>query len=303
MLLNLILNMKKTRLFFACILCCYIFNLSAQKYTTFNYLKNETDSLDLNFFRPTNTTTKTSLVIFVHGGGFSGGSRNAGTDFGTYLSKNGFACASITYTLYMKDKDFGCNGIVSEKVKAIRYGVSDLWAATQYFIQHAAELNIDTAKIFIAGASAGAESVLHAAYWNRQQMSLFKTSLSPNFRYAGIISGAGAIMDLNLITKQNALPTLLFHGDADKTVPYATAAHRYCQCNSSGWLMLFGSKSIYDCMLKIGSTVQLTTFAGGSHDYNFYYMKQDTQTVVDFLNKVLKEKRFHKHFVVKHQNN
>ena len=41
-------------------------------------------------------------------------------------------------------------------------------------------------------------------------MSLFKTNLSPTFKYAGIVSGAGAIMDLNLITKQNALPTLYF---------------------------------------------------------------------------------------------
>ncbi len=290
--------MKRTGLFFAFILSCCIFNLSAQNYTTINYLKNETDSLDLNFFRPTNTTSKTPLVIFVHGGGFSGGSRNAGTDFGIYLSKNGFACASITYTLYMKDKDFGCNGIVSEKVKAIRYGATDVWAATQYFIQHAAELNIDTTKIFIAGASAGAESVLHAAYWNRPQMSLFKTSLSPTFRYAGIVSGAGAIMDLNLITKQNALPTLLFHGDADKTVPYATAAHRYCPCNATGWLMFFGSKSIYDYMLKMGRNAELITFKGGNHDYNFYYFSKETQVIVEFLNKVLKGKRLKKHIQI-----
>ena len=284
--------MKKIQFSILFFLCSFLFNLQGQDFQTLNYLKNETDSLDLNFFRPTNITTKSPLVIFVHGGGFSAGSRNAGTNFGTYLAANGFACASITYTLYMKDKDFGCNGIVSEKVKAIRYGASDLWAATQYFIQHATELNIDTTKIFIAGASAGAESVLHAAYWNRNQMSLFKTGLSPTFRYAGIVSGAGAIMDLNLITKQNALPTMLFHGDADKTVPYATAAHRYCPCNASGWIMFFGSKSIYDYMLKMGSTVQLTTFIGGSHDYNFYYMKQDTQKVIDFLNKVLKGKSF-----------
>lgn len=283
--------MKRTGLFLAFILSCYIFNLSAQNHKTINYLKNKTDSLDLNLFLPANKTTKTPLVIFVHGGGFSGGSREAGNNFGTYLAANGFACASITYTLYMKDKDFGCNGIVSEKIKAIRYGATDLWAATQYFIQHAADLNIDTSRIFIAGASAGAETVLHAAYWNQNQMSLFKTNLTPGFKYAGIISGAGAMIDLNLITKQNTIPTLLFHGDADKTVPYATAAHRYCPCNATGWLMFFGSKSIYDYMLKMGGNAELITFKGGNHDYNFYYFSKESQVIVDFLNKVLKGKR------------
>lgn len=289
--------MTKNKISIAIFLCCLFLNVHGQDFQTINYLKNDVDSLDLNFFRPANTKTKSPLVIFVHGGGFSGGSRNAGTDFGTYLAKNGFACASITYTLYMKDKDFGCNGILSEKIKAIRFGATDLWAATNYIIQHADELNIDTSRIFIAGASAGAETVLHAAYWNRQQMSLFKTGLSPTFRYAGIISGAGAIMDLNLITAQNAIPTLMFHGDADKLVPYATAAHHFCPCNSSGWLMLFGSKSIYDHMLNLGGSAQLITFLEGNHDYSSYYIRKDTQVVVDFLNKVLKGKRLKKHIL------
>jgi acetyl esterase/lipase len=290
--------MKKTKISFAILLLCLLFNMQAQSFQTINYLKNDVDSLDLNFFQPANAATQTPLVIFVHGGGFSAGSRNAGTNFGKYLASNGFACASITYTLYMKDKDFGCNGILSEKVKAIRYGASDLWAATQYLIQHAEELNIDTTKIFIAGASAGAETVLHAAYWNRPQMSLFNTSLSPTFKYAGIISGAGAIMDLNLITKQNAVPTLLFHGDADRLVPYATAAHHFCPGNASGWLMLFGSKSIYDHMQEIGRDARLITFKGGNHDYNFYYFSKETQVLVDFLNKVLKGKKIGKHIKI-----
>jgi poly(3-hydroxybutyrate) depolymerase len=287
--------MRKNKVSIAILLCCIFLNVQGQDFQTLNYLKNGTDSLDLNFFRPAKTTTKSPLVIFVHGGGFSGGSRNAGTDFGTYLAKNGFACASISYTLYMKDKDFGCNGILTEKVKAIRYGATDVWAATNYFIQHANELNIDTSRIFIAGSSAGAESVLHAAYWNRNQMSLFKTGLSPTFRYAGIVAGAGALMDLNLITAQNAIPTMLFHGDADKTVPYATAAHRYCPCNATGWLMFFGSKSIYDYMLNMGGSVQLITFKDGNHDYNSYYIRKDTQVVVEFLNKVMKGKKIKRH--------
>jgi hypothetical protein len=123
-------------------------------------------------------------------------------------------------------------------------------------------------------------------------MQLFDNGLSAKFKYAGIISGAGAIMDLSLITKENKLPTMLFHGDADPLVPYATAAHHYCPPNSSGWLMLFGSHSIAKHLEMLGGTCQLTTFEGGKHSFAGAYFYQNQQHVADFINKVLSGKKF-----------
>ena len=147
----------------------------------------------------------------------------------------------------------------------------------------------------MGGSSAGAEVVLHAAYWNREEMQLFSHKLVPEFKYAGIISGAGAIMDLNLITQENNIPLMAFHGNADTLVPYGTAAHHFCSPNSSGWLMLFGSHSIAQHLNNIDGTYELITFNGGGHSFSGHYIDQNQQPVVEFINKVLYGENFKLH--------
>lgn len=272
-----------------------ILNAAAQDFQTLNYFDFDSISLELDLFLPTSESANpTPLVIYVHGGGFKNGNRNGGHGLARHLIEQNIACASITYTLYMKDKSFSCDGILSEKIKAIQIAASQLWNATAFLLDQKEKINIDTAKIFIAGSSAGAETVLHAAYWDRKQMQLFEHNLSNEFKYAGIISGAGAIMDLNLITEGNMLPTMLFHGDADPTVPYATAAHHYCPPNSSGWLMLFGSKSIADYLGKLNGIFQMTTFKNGKHSFAGAYFYQNQNHVSDFIDRVLEGDRFMK---------
>ncbi len=207
----------------------------AREFQTFTYYSNDSISLDLDLLLPEHPSTeKGSLAIYVHGGGFSQGDKGGGHELARYLAGRGIACASITYTLYMEDKSFGCDGILSEKIRAIQIAAGQLWQATAFMIEQANLFHLDTSKIFIAGSSAGAETVLHAAHWDREQMQLFEPVLSPSFRYAGVISGAGAIMDLNLITRENMIPTMFFHGDADPLVPYGIAAHHYCPPDSPG---------------------------------------------------------------------
>ena len=101
--------------------------------TTLNYFKNDTLTLALNLSLPkAKKDNRLPLVIFVHGGGFSSGNRSHGDTLCAYLAKNGYAAATISYTLYMGNKSFGCDGIVSEKIKAIQFAVSDLWQATSF---------------------------------------------------------------------------------------------------------------------------------------------------------------------------
>lgn len=276
------------------ILICFLLTtiIRAQDFETHTYFTQDSLQLELDLFVPNNQNrVKVPLVIFVHGGGFSNGSRTAGHNLARYLVRQNIACASISYTLYMKDKSFGCNGILAEKIKAIQLAANQLWLATDYLIDLKDELNFDSNKIFIAGSSAGAETVLHASFWDREKMQLYEQNLEPQFKYAGAISGAGAIMDLNLIDKNNKIPLMLFHGDNDSLVPYATAAHHFCPPNSSGWLMLFGSYSIAQHLTSIGGNIQLITFQGGGHFYAGAYFHQDQQPIVDFINTVqLKEK-------------
>jgi len=271
---------------------------NAQKMQTITYFQNDTLKLDMDLFLPEKTDKKLPLVLYVHGGGFSGGQRQSGHPICKYLAQNGYATATITYTLYMKNKKFSCDGVLSEKVKAFQYGANDVWLATAYFIANSAKYNIDASKIFIAGSSAGGEAILHAAFWDRKVMDLYNAKLPENFQYAGLVSGAGAIMDLNLITTKNKIPMMFFHGSGDVTVPYATAAHHYCKTNATGWLMLFGSYSIYEHLLKLDESVAMYTYCGGGHEYSGKLFDEDQQPMLDFLNNVVAGKKFQMHTAI-----
>ncbi len=292
--------MNKLRLTAILLFCLFSVTLvNARDYETYTYFQNDSLSLDLDLFLPDNPSQgDVPLVIYVHGGGFSTGERSSDHNLAKHLVKNNIACASITYTLYMKDKSFGCDGILSEKIKAIRIAASQLWHATDYLIQKSEQHHLDTSRIFIAGSSAGAETVLHAACWNRSSMQLYGQALPGEFEYAGVIAGAGAIMDLNLITAENKLPMMFFHGDEDPLVPYATASHHYCPAHSSGWLMLFGSYSIAEHLRKLNGTYSLTTFRGGDHSYAGAFIHQNQQPVVEFINRVLSGEQFREHHLI-----
>jgi len=288
--------MTRKAIFFLSILFISSTTLS-QDFKTYTYFQEDTLSLDLDLFLP-NTDAVTPIVIFVHGGGFSGGNRTAGHQLARYLVSQDIACASISYTLYMKDKSFSCDGVTSEKIKAIRIAASQLWHATDFLADMSEDIHIDTTKIFIAGSSAGAETVLHAAFWDREMMQLYEQKLSSDFSYAGVISGAGAIMDLNLITEDNLIPIMMFHGDKDPLVPYGTAAHHFCPPDSPGWLMFFGSSSIAMHVSDMGGTCQLTTFKEGKHNFAGAYFFQNQHHVGDFIKDVLEGTKFVEHYLV-----
>jgi poly(3-hydroxybutyrate) depolymerase len=291
--------MMKFKIFCLLFLSCFIVNnASAQEVKTLTYFQNDTIKLDLDLYLPQkNTNQKTPLVLFAFGGGFSGGDRSSGREFCKLLAQNGYAAASISYTLYMKDKNFSCEGILTEKIKAIQIGVSDMWQATSYLIKNANNYNIETSKIFISGISAGAEIGFQASYWDYKLMNLYDNNLPDNFKYAGLIGGSGAIMDLNLITEKNSIPMLLAHGSADGTVPYGTAAHHTCPTNSSGWLMLFGSYSVYNYASQFNKGIELITFCGGGHEFLSHLFEKEPHYVLEFLNGVLAGGKFQNHII------
>ncbi len=274
--------------------------MQSQKMQTLRYFSNDTLQLDLDLFIPDKMANeKMPLVIFVHGGGFAGGERKDGHPFCKYLAQNGIASASITYTLYMKGKKFSCDGALTEKVRAFRYAANDLWLATAYFLQNSGKYHIDPSKIFISGSSAGGETVLQAAYWDRQRMKMYDNGLPEDFKYAGLISGAGALMDLNLVTKKTLIPMFFFHGNGDGTVPYGTAPHHYCPTDASGWLMLFGSYSLFNKAKELDGSTALYTFCGGGHEYSGALFEKDQDILLGFIHNVLEGKKMQSHTMIR----
>ncbi len=274
-----------------------------QDYDIFTYFENDTLKLNLDFFRADSASHNSPLILYVHGGGFAGGNRSHGHPFCRLLSENGISAASISYSLSMKGKNFSCEGILTEKIKAIQMAAHQTRLATLWFLENAPEFAIDTNSIFLAGSSAGAEAVLQAAFMNPLEQGYFRDTLSSSFQYAGIISGAGALLDINMITHNNLIPVLSYHGTCDPLVPYHIAPHHYCPQTGSGYMMFFGSLAIHERLTALNCSSQLMTYCNEGHKHaGTPFIEAETHAVLDFIDRVMLGERFSIHMVFKSGN-
>ncbi|MDO7740635.1 MAG: hypothetical protein MUP94_03055, partial [Flavobacteriales bacterium] len=86
--------------------------------------------LELSLFRSDSQPSET-LILFAHGGGFSGGSRlqHKNVAFCNALSQKGIDVASIDYRLRQKQDGFHCDVPIEEKREAIAWAAEDLLSA------------------------------------------------------------------------------------------------------------------------------------------------------------------------------
>jgi len=234
---------------------------------TYTYASKNGQNLALDVYTPAfDTEANRSMILYVHGGGFSGGSRNGAeiVSFCKRLAGYGYVCASISYRLTRKDTStgFGCDCPATDKLNTFQAAVLDLQDATFFLVERRESLGIDPQRIILAGSSAGAETVLNTAYQPPMCYGLDSGPVS----YAGVISMAGAIPDTVKIYQESAIPSLLFHGTCDELVPYGTAPHRHCKEGQPGYLMLHGSWPIADKLEQLKVPYWLHTTCGGGHE-------------------------------------
>ena len=222
------------------------------------------------------------LLLFVHGGGFMHGNRDAENIkvFCKEMSKLGYASASMSYRLTRKGEktEFGCDCLAQDKLNTFSAAVEDIQDATYFLINNREEFGINPHKIILMGGSAGAESVLNAGYTPENCYDLPSGPVS----YAGVISMAGAIPDTSVIYHGSAIPSLLFHGTCDNLVPYATAPHHYCNKNDAGYLILHGGKTIADKLNELDVPCWLYTVCGGAHEVAGTPMKLYFDDIITF---------------------
>lgn len=234
---------------------------------TMTYATKDGENLDLDIYLPQgDAATERPTIIYVHGGGFSEGNRdNDGIpEFCTHLAKYGYVVASISYRLTRKGtpEGFGCDCPAVDKLNTFNAAVEDLQDAAFFLIENREQFSIDPQKIILAGSSAGAETVLNAAYQPPYCYGLDSGPVS----FAGVISMAGAIPDTTAIYDESAVPSLLFHGTDDNLVPYATAPHHYCAKETPGYLILNGSYTIADRLHQLHTPYWLHTTCGAGHE-------------------------------------
>jgi len=194
-------------------------------YGTATNLSNQQVTLALDVYSPpvADTVTQRPAVIWVHGGGFSGGAKNSPeiVDEATTLGKEGYVGFSISYRL----EPTGCSAAnaTSTCLDAIREAKEDAQTAVRWVRAHAATYGVDPNRIAIGGTSAGAITALNVGY---------ASSETPDASVRAAVSLSGANIGSPISTGD--APALLFHGTADPLVPYPWAVSTVNTAKAAG---------------------------------------------------------------------
>jgi hypothetical protein len=238
-----------------------------ENYVYKNYLseKGKEKRLNIGIVRPIDDlpNKKRPLIIGVHSGGF--------VDFCLFdpcyakYSENvlvpnftgqGFITASIQYRL-TPAFDFKPPKIKDKTLKGAQYkATQDAREAIKYIFENAEKLGVDTENVFLIGTSAGAITVLHAAFLDDAEIpkDLFKEygGLAKREKIRGVISLSGAIYDLAYLEGGDKIPLMIVHGNEDFIVPFDKGFY----LNMKHLTPVFGGKAVFDAAQKKGIDVK-----------------------------------------------
>jgi acetyl esterase/lipase len=215
----------------------------------------QTVQLHLNIFNPTGHKAgdKTPVFVFFFGGGWNTGNPRLLFQHCAYFASRGIVAIAPEYRVKNRQNTtpFEC--------------VADGKSAIRYVRAHATELGIAPDKIVAAGTSAGGHVAACAAIIPGLDEKGEDTALSsvPNalvlynpvidtspkgFGNARLKERWKEISPLQQV-RPGLPPTIVFHGDADQTVPYANAV------------------AFTEAMKRAGNRCELVTFPGVGHGF------------------------------------
>lgn len=210
---------------------------SVQPFTNIEYKQINGKSLQLDIYKPKNLTKPAPLLVFIHGGGWSGGDR---ADYLVYLiafAKKGYVTATVSYR-FIKDAPYpAC--------------VEDITDAVQWLYKNGEAYGYDPDRIALIGGSAGAYLALLAAYDWKKHVTTSDTAaaLIPKHHIKAVVDIYGPTdfttefsrtnsTVTNFLVKsyaeapnlyleaspmhyisKNCPPTMILHGTSDQIVP------------------------------------------------------------------------------------
>ena len=236
-----------------------------QKETVVFAVKGD-DTLRMDIYRLREDTGIQPVMMFQFGGSFWAGRRDREM-YSAYfrtITEMGFTVASIDYRLGMKGRKYNLRTLTSKRdglATAVQMAVEDLYSATDYLLERAARWRIDPDSILISGSSAGAISALQADWVLKNRMPGSEL-LPEGFTYKGVIGFAGGIFSRRGGPKWETgtpAPTLMFHGNKDRTVPYRTI--RFFNIG------MFTSKNLSRRMHRCGAEYVFIHLKGKDHQF------------------------------------
>ena len=237
----------------------------SQVKSTHLFAERDTCNLYLDLYMPSDEAILAEgkpVILFAFGGGFITGRRDDASYLPWFkdLTSKGYPVVSIDYRLGLKGARYGVNLKFAKALKhAIGIATEDFVSATGFLLENAAELGIAGRPIVAAGSSAGAVTVLQAEYCISNSLAPAET-LPQDFNYAGVMSFSGAIFssDGSVKYRKAPCPQLLFHGTADKLVPYKQI-HLFKMCFG-------GTFHIARALEKEGRNYQVWRFKDRQHE-------------------------------------
>src|SRR4249920_3847941 len=228
------------------------------------YLTANNWEAKLDVYQPTTASAPTPTLIYIHGGGWTGGDRQAAF-FNTmpYLEM-GWAVVNVSYRL--------------ARISLAPAAVEDCRCALRWVIGKAKDYNFDVNKLVLTGNSAGGHLALTtgmlpaSAGLDRECPGNEELKVAAIVNWYGI-TDVGDLLDgpnmktyavtwLSSLTNRYEIakrvspleyvraglpPILTIHGDADPTVPYSHATR------------------LHEALNKAGVPNQLLTIPGGKH--------------------------------------
>lgn len=271
---------------FALALTLCALTAQAQKVSkqTYVYAVKGADTLRLDKYAAVRSKTDTvsrPVVLFAFGGGFTGGNRadKRYVPYFMHLVHNGFAVVSIDYRTTLKNANPAAlgtlEGFASALSGAVSSAVEDCLAATAFIIRQSKAWQVNPQQIVDCGSSAGAITVLQAEH-ALCNGGVDDGLLPAGFNYAGVVSFAGAIMSAGEPQwAKQPCPVMLFHGDADRRVPFDRAV-----MNGMG---LYGSNAIMNTLAAKGWPCCLYKAFGAGHEMAETPMQDNRDDIMSFL--------------------
>jgi acetyl esterase/lipase len=205
-------------------------------------------------------------LIWIHGGGWTGGVKESATGIPAYLAM-GMNVVNVEYRL--------------ARTASAPAAVEDCRCALRWVIQHAKEYGIDVNRLVVSGGSAGGHLALTtgmlpaSAGLDRQCPGPDNLKVAAIVNWFGIsdvnelldgpnmktyaVTWLGSALDRDQIAKRvspltyvrpGVPPILTIHGDADPTVPYTQSVR------------------LHKALADAGVPNELMTMAGGKHGFN-----------------------------------
>jgi acetyl esterase/lipase len=265
------------------------------------YVANGSERQMLDLYLPS-TATNCPLIVWIHGGGWTGGSKEKPP--GLRFLRHGFALASINYRL-SQDATFPAQLIINYRLSqdaTFPAQLIDCKAAIRWLRAHATQNGIDPNRIGVWGASAGGHLVAllgttgdlkefdtgeNTTVSSRVQCVcdwFGPTDFTSNLKHddldqveARLIGGpisqnfqqAQRASPIHYITKGDP-PFLIVHGDKDPVVP------------------LQQSQLLADALKKAGVEVAFHVVPGGGHGGPEFVTPDELERLFVFFAKTLK---------------